>query len=223
MPKPRKQSNKSVLPVLHIYCEGEKTEPNYLKGYINKFYPGSRRYKVVEIEETKKNTPVQLVTEATIRKKDRSTPRDDEFWVVYDRESVAKYSDALHSKAYNKATSNAINVALTNVCFEVWILLHLIESNACYSSYDDLRSRSPLRSELRKRGIADYDKSDTTIFDAISRDIETAKKRAERMNQATLTSSFDTENAPYKLNPYTKVHALLDAIDDFLKSPTDVP
>lgn len=215
MPKPRKRGVKPVKPVLHIYCEGEKTEPIYLRGYINKFHSCSRRSKVIEIEKTRKNTPVQLVEEAVRLKKDQHTPHGDEFWVVYDRESVAKYSEVLHRKAYDKAKANSINVALSNVCFEIWVLMHLVNSNASYSSCDDLLSRSPLRAELNKRGIDKYDKAESKIFEVISNDIGTARERAERMNQATLKSSFDNENTPYKLNPYTQVHNLLDAIDDF--------
>lgn len=217
MPKPRKQGNKQVKPVLHIYCEGEKTEPNYIHGYINKFHPGTRVYKVIEVEETKKNTPVQLVDEAVKHKKASSTLKEDKFWVVYDRESTAKYSDTLHKKAYDKARSNYVDVALSNVCFEVWILLHLVNSNASYTSCDDLLSKSKLKKELKKRGIINYDKADSKVFEVISSDIDVAKERAKKMNQATLNSSYDTENTPYKLNPYTRVHELLDAIDDFLK------
>ncbi len=217
MPKPRKKSYKKVEPVLHIYCEGEKTEPIYLKGYINKFHPGNRRYKIIEIEETKKNTPVQLVNEAVKRKKDHSTPDGDKFWVVYDRESTAKYSETLHRKAYDKAQSNSVDVALSNVCFEVWILLHLVDSNASYASCDDLLRKSPLKAELRKRGISNYDKADTKVFEVISDNIDDARKRAKSLNQATLNSSYDTENSPYKLNPYTRVHELLDAIDELLR------
>jgi hypothetical protein len=37
------------------------------------------------------------------------------------------------------------------------------------------------------------------------------------MNQATLVSSYETEDKPYLLNPYTGMHNLLDAIDDFVE------
>jgi hypothetical protein len=74
-----------------------------------------------------------------------------------------------------------------------------------------------LKAKLRKRGIINYDKADSKVFEAISSDIGVARERAKRMNQATLKSSYDTENTPYKLNPYTRVHELLDAIDDFFK------
>ena len=54
MPKPRSAANKPVKPILHIFCEGEKTEPNYLNGYLGKFHPGNRRLNVIKVEKTKK-------------------------------------------------------------------------------------------------------------------------------------------------------------------------
>jgi len=127
MPKPRGNKKKKKLkPIMHIFCEGEKTEPNYINGYINEYFSSNRLLKVVKVEKTRKNTPVQLVEEAIRLQADNATPSHDVFWVVYDREAKNKYTDDLHKKAQTKAESQGIEVCLTNVCFEVWILLHFI-------------------------------------------------------------------------------------------------
>jgi len=98
MPKKRKGNTRTVKPVMHIFCEGDKTEPNYINGYLKSVHQGNRRLKIVVVEKTRKNTPVQLVDEALEAKKNKSTPDGDVFWVVYDRESVAKYDNELHKK-----------------------------------------------------------------------------------------------------------------------------
>lgn len=216
MPKPRNKGNKPLKPKLHIFCEGEKTEPIYLNGYLNKFHDSNRRLQVVKVQKTKKNTPVQLVEEA-IKLKD-VTPPQDIFWVVYDRESKSKYSDFLHKKALDQALKYNINVSLTNVCFEVWILLHFVNSSAPYSSCKNLLSQSQLKSELKKHGITKYDKANKAIFDLISdkATIDSARQRAERMNKTTIGNSNISPDKTYQLNPYTGVHYLLDAIDSFL-------
>ncbi|WP_082881018.1 RloB family protein [Methylomonas sp. DH-1] len=170
MPKPRKNRQEQKLkPVLRIYCEGAKTEPNYLQGYIDRFFPTNRLLKVIRIEDTKKNTPKQLVDEAVVAKKvANKSGLNDSFWVVYDRESEIKYSEELHRNAYKKAQRNDVAVVLSNVCFEVWLLLHFQHTAAPYSCYDELRKNSPLRQEFRKRGISDYDKGEKTIFSLFS-------------------------------------------------------
>ena len=61
MPRNRQKQQRELKPRLHIFCEGEKTEPNYLNGYIERCFPGT---KITVVEKTDKNTPVQLVDAA---------------------------------------------------------------------------------------------------------------------------------------------------------------
>lgn len=215
MPKLRKKDTRRVKPVLHIFCEGEKTEPNYLKGYLDKHHPANRRLKMVKIEKRNDHTPVELVKEVVDRKKSESP--GDFFWVVYDRESNIKYSDEKHEEAYQNAKKNGVEIALSNVCFEVWLLLHFVGSSSYYKNYGELLKLSPLKIELKKLGVVKYGKSDRTLFSKLSDKIATARQRAKAMNKATKKASPKDKNEPYQLNPYTDVHKLLDAIDQFVK------
>lgn len=217
MPKPRGKKNLALKPVLHIFCEGKKTEPNYLYGYLITQYTGNRLLQVIKVEKTNKNTPIQLVEAAIALKGSSEIPAHDEFWVVYDRESKAKYSDALHQEALNKANSQKIKIALSNVCFELWILLHFQDVSAPYTSFTNLMKESNLKAELKKVGIKNYEKADARVFEIIKKYIPDARNRAEKMNRSTANASHDNEERPHLLNPYTKVHELLDAIDLFAK------
>lgn len=148
---------------MKIFCEGEKTEPFYINGYIQTFVNPERKT-VVTIEKTRKNTPVQLVEVAIQAKESRVSLPNDEFWVVYDRESIAKYSDTLHAKARQRATSKGIKVALSNVCFEYWLLIHLVNTQSPYTCYDDLRKNSSFNSKVRELCGTDYEKSSPYLF-----------------------------------------------------------
>jgi hypothetical protein len=212
MPKNNDRPKKEVKPVLHIFCEGEKTEPNYLNGYIDKFYPTIRP--LIKIEPTKKNTPKELVTEALTFKK--KSPDWDFFWVAYDRESEQKYTDNHHAQAYDKAQNNTISLAISNVCFEVWLLLHFQETTKPYSNYDDLRDNSKLRNYCKQRGLPDYDKGNKAIFGVLKEnEIRDARIRANRINKQTEESAAPSRTKPYQWNPYTGVYKLLFAIDKF--------
>jgi len=213
MPKKRSNSNKDVKPVFHIYCEGE-TEEYYLEGYINKFYSGNRRLKVIKIEKTAKNKGKELVTEAIECKK--KCPKGDLFWVVYDLESEQEYFDELHKIAYDKAEPKNISIAISNVCFEVWLLLHFQETVKPYNDYEDLRAHSQLQEKCKERGLSDYDKGNKQLFEIFEKiEIDQARKRAERMNQSTKNSANCSWTKPYQWNPYTNIYELLDAIDKF--------
>lgn len=216
MPKRNNRPTQKLLPKMHIYCEGEKTEPNYLNGYIAKNFPGNRLLQVIKIEPTKKNTPKELVNEAIKDKGNKNTPEGDIFWVVYDCEGRQKYSDSDHNIANQRAVSNKIRTAFSNVCFEVWLLLHFQNSVAPYSCYDDLRKNSTLRNECKQRGLIDYDKGEQDILNIFSdEEITKAKERAKNMNANTINSSDSSSTKPHQWNPYTNVYELLNAIDTF--------
>lgn len=136
---------------MYILCEGEKTESFYLGGY-SKFTKD--RANVIEIPDIKCNTPIALVNEAINLKESKFTSSGDEFWVVYDREAVSKYSNDLHNQARQKAISNNINIALSNICFEFWLLQHCGYRNTPYAPCTDLLKNSPLKSDLLSVGIA---------------------------------------------------------------------
>lgn len=214
MPKPRPRSDRKPRKKLYIYCEGEKTEPNYIEGYIRSKKDGALR-DVVKVQPTRKNTPAQLVDVAIEHKKSGPALVGDVFWVVYDRESVAKYSDELHDRAHKKAKDNDVNIALSNICFEMWLLLHLKNSSAPYSSFDDLIHRSPLKAEFKRLCGKDYEKANIDVFNVLSGNVALARERAVKINQLAMGAAVGGRDKPHHLNPYTDMPKLLNAIDEF--------
>ncbi len=206
MPKKRNVQQQSLKPRLHIFCEGKKTEPNYLKGYIEIHFPGT---KLSPVKKTEKNTPLQLVDAAIYEK--QHNPPDDVFWVVYDREGETKYSNKIHAEARTKADSSGIKIAFSNVCFEVWILLHFQETVAAYSSYLDLKKKSHLTTHING-----YDKGATYSF--TDEETKIARKNAKVLNRETKKGANSSWTKPHQWNPYTDLYKLLDAIDEFGKS-----
>lgn len=209
MPRPKKKLGKRM----HILCEGEKTEPYYLKGYVLAYAP--TKANVISVPDVKYNTPIALVDEAIRLKNSRETSDDDEFWVVYDREAVAKYPHALHAQARNKANSNGVKIAFSNICFELWLLQHFGYRNTPYSCCDDLLKHSPLKADLLKVKIADYSKGDPHLFTKIQDGVGRARIRAAALNQESLLTAANGSTQPHMLSAYTDIHLLLDAIDTF--------
>ncbi|WP_093180805.1 RloB family protein [Pseudovibrio sp. Tun.PSC04-5.I4] len=161
-----------------------------------------------------KTLPKQLVEVAVNAKNASTSLPGDSFWVVYDREAPAKYRDELHALAEDKAAANHINIALSNVCFECWLLLHLINSAAPYSCHDDLIKNSSFKAEfLRVTGV-EYEKSEGALFDKIKHLIPEARKRAKTIN-ASSTAAANPGARPYQINPYFGILDLLNAIDAF--------
>ena len=200
-----KRPIRQILPVLHIFCEGSASEPNYLKRYKTLF---CKEKASIAIEPTDKTTPVQLVEEAIRLKESPLVGKGDEFWVVYDRESPQKYDEKFHAAARIKAKMHGINIALSNVCFEVWLLLHFQPTCAACDSCDELTRRKDF-----KLHFPDYEKGSPCLF--TSDQINEARKNAKKLNERTRSGANRSWNVPSKWNPYTDVYKLLDAIDEF--------
>jgi len=106
------------------------TEPSYLNGLKRKL-----QIRLVHIEVVPGGVdPKTLVDEAVDRKKEAErqarTQKDDnlkydEVWCVFDVD-VHQYVP----EAKQKAEANKVNVAISNPCFELWLLLHFQDRGA---------------------------------------------------------------------------------------------
>lgn len=216
MPKKR-NSKRKVLPVFYVFCEGEKTEPHYLEHYVKEHCSTCvrGRFKLKEcwkIAKTNRTDPNSLVMLAV--KQQANSPRGsgDRFWCVYDRESECGISSAVHYKALKLAEENGIQVAISNVCFEVWLLLHKQPTCAPYTSCEDLLKRSKLNEFFNgyKKGMG---------LSFTDEEICAARKAAACLGIPGASESLSSKQI-VTTNPSTNVYGLLDAIDAFFEHLT---
>lgn len=110
---------------LLVFCEGERTEPEYLNAL--KREPSVRDVAAVDLRvETGHGgaVPETLVSLAADARR-RSAEEDgeiDEFWCVYDVEWPRNHPGL--KEALSKAQRNGIRLAVSNPCFELWLILH---------------------------------------------------------------------------------------------------
>ncbi|ELE6590233.1 RloB family protein [Vibrio alginolyticus] len=221
MPKPRANKNKTVKNKLWIYTEGTKTEQTYINGYIKDKYKGARNKRVesIVVPNVRQNTADSLVKRI---KSDQATAhhkKGDIYWVAYDRESVSKYPATFHDSALSSARGANINVAISCVCIEQYLLWHFNSSQASYTSYDNLISRSNLTTLLNTVGIAKYEKGDDQLYEKLKSKVDDARRNAARVNAATIQASQSGERTPvHQLSPYSDFYKILDAIDQFVQA-----
>lgn len=159
---------------------------------------------------------MQLVEVALQDKISRKS--NDIYWVVFDRESTSKYTDQLHQTARQLANANQINIAISNVCFEYWFLLHFRYTNAAYTSCNDLLRNSQLKADLQTVGISDYDKGFALIFEKIKDKIPDAKRNSTRLLNTVIQSAPPGIINPHQLNPYIDIQKLFEAMEEFCNS-----
>ena len=200
--------SKSQAPANYlIVCEGKKTEPNYFNGLkkkINEKYGNKIDVLIsnIDIKGTGMNT-TSLVkyTQKTVNHANKVY---GQVWVVFDKDD---YND----EQFNSAIDNCnYNVAWSNPNFELWLLAHFKKVSR-YVSKDDVIQE--LSKEFQKKGLGDYTKNDTDIFDKVTSEgkLHTAIKNCEYMEE------LNKEGQASQINPMTKVYKIVDGSKEYLE------
>ncbi len=192
--QPSLQPNDRVL----IVCEGAKTEPNYFDSLWR-----SLRVSTIDVEIVPKGAvPITVVDEAVSR--DRKNRRQsgkggdiryDKVWCVFDVEIPHENQSLL--QALDMAKANGISVALSNPCFEYWILLHFERTGYSFNNCADV---------IRRLGnsIPNYKKGGD-IYQRIKGMTDTAIQNAK-----SIEKQYPLEDPLVERNPYTQVYQLVE-------------
>ena len=178
-----------------ILCEGEKTEPNYIRG----FRLASATINVLGLGY---NT-VSLVTEA-IRIRDVEKSRGinyDQVWCVFDKDD---FSAEIFNNAVELAKANNIELAYSNEAFELWYLLHFIY-------FDSQIGRADYIKALSKHLSNKYQKNSTDMYEELLDKQDFALANADK-----LFKSYDQSN-PANENPCTTVYELVAELNKYIK------
>jgi hypothetical protein len=192
----RRAPTRSPLPLLLVVCEGEVTEPQYLRGFARAQGANTVRLHV----EAPGGDPRALV-ERAIELRDDAAGRAmregdenlayDEVWCVFDVDDHARLR-----AARELAERTRIGLAVSNPCFELWLILHFREQGA------HLTSRRA--AELLGKHIRDYRKH--VRYEELSNGYTDAVERAESLDRRHLEAGTDGGN------PSTGVHLLTERI-----------
>lgn len=177
-----------------IVCEGEKTEPNYFKGF---------RLSSVDISIVgAAGDPLSVVTRAielNVFEKSTSgkkTKKYDKVWTVFDRDS---FLASRINAAFATASQNNIHVAFSNEAFELWYLLHFEYRN---TEMTRTQYASALYNHLHKQ----YTKNSPDMYDILFENMSTAIANAKKL-------CAHHGNIPViRRNPYTTVFKLVEEL-----------
>ena len=180
--------------IFRILTEGGRTEPHYLTLWARL----NRHKVVVDITDTGM-TPATLVRRArehvrTGRRR-RRDPDFDEIWCVFDVDQHPHLQQAV-----NNARQSAIEVAVSNPCIELWLVLH-VENQTAWISRHDVQQRSHELGLTRGKSIPEA--ACKTLTDAF----EAAKVRAEALDER-----HEGNGSPPRTNPSTDIWRLVDRL-----------
>lgn len=183
-----------------IYCEDECAGKQYFKGLRAEL----RSRPVQVCIGPRHGEPVTLVKDA-IAHRDRApqSPQDrctayDEVWCVMDVEAPRPHPGI--GEALELARNEGVSVALTNPCFELWILLHFSDITA-YRTSKEAQRLLEAHDECRYSTVRKH-----LRYEPLASRYADARERARRLRERA--GSAD----PLRENPWVNVDDLVDVL-----------
>ncbi|MFY1694615.1 RloB family protein [Solwaraspora sp. WMMA2101] len=128
-----------------IFCEGEASEPDYLNALRR--LPHIRDSTAINIEiDPDQGVPLTLVNRAIERSADDEV---DECWCVFDVEWPRHHPHL--DRAIRLAAEHGIRLAVSNPCFELWLILHFQDQTAFLTTAEAQRLSRKLDGRTGKR------------------------------------------------------------------------
>lgn len=115
-----------------VAVEGEKTEPKYFDALVQRIH--NSRYRLLHKNKSGESCPLTVATQLQTFKEDNSVTYEDDdgneitvedsYWAVVD-------TDGPHIEKLEAAAAlceaNKFSLAVSNPCFELWLLLHFVD------------------------------------------------------------------------------------------------
>lgn len=192
---PSKEPRARIL----VVCEGEVTEPEYLQGFARWCRNPLVRIEISDehgVPRTLVETAKRLKAQADRKATQEGDPflRYDSVWCVFDVDEHPHVDQAL-----DMANANEVHVALSNPCFELWLLLHFRESPG-------MRHRKAVH-QMLTGFLPGYGKH--LSFEVLEPGYEHAVRRAQRLADEAASAN------EVGRNPSTGVYVLTEAIRKF--------
>lgn len=179
--------------VIKVHSEGRVTEPAYLLKMAKTY-----RIAHVDIGSVGKD-PLSLVKDARqdaqLLTRRRRQPEIDEVWVIFDTDNHPNIPSAC-----TEARDAGIGVAISNPCFELWLILH------CRDQTGPLGRREAQR-HARELKLIDGKDIHPDAYETLELSYTTAKARAR-----DLEKRHETGGSGPRANPSSHVWKLADRL-----------
>ena len=173
-----------------IASEGKDTERIYFKALAKEYTNPRVHVHILErgVDERNNSSPEHVLKQLNDYKSQYELEADDELWLVVDKD---RWTEAMLSRVATECSQEvAMHMALSNPCFELWLLLHLEDAASLtpeeYVRWMENRRRSRnsdpyLKTRLRQI-IGSYHESSYDALTLISH-VEEAIDRARALDK----------------------------------------
>lgn len=173
-----------------IAAEGKETERIYFKELAYEYTNPSVHVHILEREEKEQNnsSPEHVLKQLNDYKNQYELEADDELWLVVDKD---RWAEAMLSRVAMKCRQEkSMHLALSNPCFELWLLLHLEdvasltpeEQKLCLENRRKSKNSDPFLKVRLRQKMGSYHESEYNASTLISH-VEVAIKRARLLDK----------------------------------------
>jgi hypothetical protein len=197
----------------YIFCEGEKTEPNYFEGFKRSIEqnPIYRNMVLIEIKPCGAET-LRVLTQAERYVKENELDKG-QVWCVYDKDSFpsAHFNQVVERvNALNKNKTNLqYHAAWSNECIEFWFILHF-ENYIANNNRKEYKAF--LNNQFKENGLQKYEKNLKNIYELLL--TYGYPKLAIRHAKKIIEDEYG--KPPAEIAPGTKVYELVEALAIYL-------
>ena len=177
-----------------IVCEGERTEPNYFRGF--------RVPADIEVDIRRGAGMHTSVVRKAISIIEEIDDDYDQVWCVFDRDKNGHNSRSF-KEALQIARLRGISVAYSNDAFELWYLLH-------FNYHDTAISRHEYITKLNRYLGSSYSKNSLDMYAKLEDKMDVAIRNAKR-----LISGYNPID-PESNDPSTTIHLLVEQLRLFV-------
>lgn len=195
-------------PYTMIVSEGIKTEPLYLKGFVDKInekYKHITKESHIQVYGTGRNTKglIQFVDNKYFK---GDWSHFQKFWLVYDKDDFPLDNFDNTQFEAEARIKPKISVAWSNESIELWFLLH-------FQDYFSNNGREQYIEKLNE--YFDYSKSRDDLYDVITAkgSLEDAKRRARKMYKEFQEAG---ETSMSSMVPATRMFELIEELEQYM-------
>ncbi|MCY4621945.1 MAG: RloB family protein [bacterium] len=190
----RPRNRRPLRRVIRVHTEGGVTEPKYLEE-LGRRYRDRIRIEMGATGAVPETLVDRACRDTDTRTRAREGPQYDEIWCVLDVDDHPNLKSAI-----DRALQKNVKLAVSNPCFELWLILHLQDQTAHVDRHRAQRL-------AKQHGIMDGKEVRSEMFDRLKNNYEDAKRRARMLDQ-----KHEGDGSPPRSNPSTGVWRLIDSI-----------
>ena len=166
-----------------IACEGAVTEPKYFNGLKQRLHTARIHVEVLQREIPENSSPPAVLEMLKDFRDKYLLEEGDQLWLVFDRDPQSWEEETVSQIARECRQSDCLFMALSNPCFELWLLLHF--RNVAGTDKEHRDKLFANADGFLKKQVGTYMRANTEYIDHFFPNTHHAIARAKQLDQDT--------------------------------------